>query len=71
MNAYHEQYSSATRSRLLKTKVSANSFWTSPLKTIMNLKTVRKFDFTATASDTAGNKSVDISVTKNVITLKM
>lgn len=63
MNKYHEQYNKATKKRLLKTKVSANSFWTSPIKTIMNLRTVRKFDFTTNIGD------VQISFEKNKITL--
>jgi len=71
MNEYHEGYRNATRSRLLKTKVSANNFRTSPLKTIMNLKTVRKFDFTAKAASDDGKQNVDISFEKNIITLKM
>ncbi len=64
MNQYHENYRNATRSRLLKTKVSANSFWASPLKTIRNLRTVRQFDFTTQVGD------VEISFEKNNITLK-
>jgi len=64
MNQYHENYRNATRSRLLKTKVSANSFWCSPIKTIMNLRTVRQFDFTTNVGD------VEISFEKNNITLK-
>jgi hypothetical protein len=71
MNEYHDQYRNATTSRLLKTKVSANGFWTSPIKTIMNLKTVRKFDFTTSAKSEDGKKSVEIGFEKNVITLKM
>lgn len=71
MNEYHKQYRNATTSRLLKTKVSANSFWTSPIKTVMNLRTVRKFDFTAKAASDDGNQNVDINFEKNVITLKM
>jgi len=71
MNEYHEQYRNTTRSNLLKTSVSANGFWTSPIKTIMNLRTVRKFDFTAKAVSEDGKKNVDISFEKNVITLKM
>lgn len=64
MNQYHEWYRNATRSRLLKTKVSANNFWTSPIKTITNLRTVRQFDFTTNVGD------VEISFEKNNITLK-
>lgn len=64
MNQYHENYRNATRSRLLKTNVSANSFWTSPIKTVMNLRTVRQFDFTTNVGD------VEISFEKNNITLK-
>lgn len=71
MNEYHEQYRTATKWSLLKTKVSANSFWTSPLKTIMNLRTIRTFDFTANVTSEDGKKNVDISFEKNVITLKM
>lgn len=64
MNQYHEGYRNAVRSRLLKTKVSANSFWCSPIKTIMNLKNVRQFDFETKVWD------VDITFVKNKITLK-
>jgi len=71
MNEYHESYRNATRRSLLKTPVSANGFRTSPLKTIMNLKTVRKFDFNASAKSEDGKQSVDITFKKNLITLKM
>jgi hypothetical protein len=64
MNKYHEQYNKATKSRLLRTPVSANSFWTSPIKTIRNLRTVRKFDFATNVGD------VEITFEKNKITLK-
>lgn len=71
MNEYHEQYRTATKWTLLKTKVSANSFWTSPLKTIMNLRTIRTFDFSTNVASEDGKKNVEISFEKNVITLKM
>lgn len=71
MNEYHEQYKNTTKSLLLKTNISANSFWTSPLKTIMNLRTVRKFDFTASTKSDDGKENVKITFEKNIITLKM
>lgn len=71
MNTYHEQYRKATKSNLLKTNISANNFWTSPLKTIMNLKTTRKFDFTTTAKSDDGKQNVEIEFKNNTIRLKM
>lgn len=71
MNTYHENYRKTVKSRLLKTKVSANWFWTSPIKTIMNIKGVRKFDFTTNAANEEGTKKVNITFEKNLITLEM
>lgn len=73
MNHLHKQYRKATKRRLSwilssKSKISLpTSFWTSPIKKILNHKTTTNFDFDTTVN--AWWENIKINFTKNKFTI--
>lgn len=75
MNTLHEKYRKWVERRFLWAINSRNRFrlpvsaWTSPIKKLLNCKTVSKFDFTTTVNSKW--KSINIDFSKNKFTISM
>lgn len=70
MNQLHDQYRLTTENKWrTKTKLPT-SFFTSPIKKLLNLKTTTKFDFETTVTSSNGKKAT-VSLKKNTFSIMM
>ena len=75
MNHLHKQYRKATERRVCKILYSRNTmwlptcFWLSPIKKILNAKTVTDFDFSTTVNSNWKNIKIDFQKSKFTINM--